>query len=85
MDSFVDNSIELKMFLNEELYRLKKELNDSKNNEHIKSDEQMVQKTEQILEKLESFKSIQADQNMLLTVLKIQQLVGEINEDADSN
>lgn len=85
ISSFVDNSLELKMFLNEELCRLKNELNKSKDNEHIAPDDQMLAKTAQIIEKLESYKNAQADQNMLLTILKVQQLVGEINNDANSN
>ena len=43
------------------------------------------QKTEQILEKLEAYKNTEADQKMLLTVLKVQQLVGEINNNASSD
>ena len=85
ISSFVDNSLELKMFLNEEISRLKKELERSRSSEHILSDEQMVAKTTQITEKLESYKDSQANQEMLLTILKIQQLVGEINDDASSN
>ena len=45
----------------------------------------MIEKTEQVLELLENYKNIEADQNMLLTILKVQQLVGEINNDASSN
>ena len=45
----------------------------------------MLEKTEQILEKLDNYKDKQADQNMMLTILKVQQLVGEINDDASSN
>jgi len=85
ISSFVDNSLELKMFLNEEISRLKDQLEKSKEGEHISPDEQMNSKTTQIIEKLEGYKGSQADQNVLLTILKIQQLVGEINEDASSN
>jgi len=85
ISSFVDNSLELKMFLNEELARLKAELTKSKDSEHINTDEQMTQKTEQILEKLDAYKNAEADQNMLLTVLKVQELVGEINDNASSD
>ena len=83
--SFVDNCLELKMFLNEEVSRLKKELNESKLREDISSDEQMLEKTDLILNKLETRKAGHADHGMLLTLLKVQQLVGEINEDASSN
>ena len=85
ISSFVDNSLELKMFLNEEVSRLKKELNESKSREDISSDKQMLEKTDLILHKLETLKEGHADHGMLLTILKVQQLVGEINEDASSN
>ena len=85
ISSFVDNCLELKMFLNEEVSRLKKELNNSKLREDISSDEQMIEKTDLILDKLETLKEGHADHGMLLTLLKVQQLVGEINEDASSN
>ena len=45
----------------------------------------MVEKTNLILEKLDTLKDGFADHYMLLTILKVQQLVEEINEDADSN
>lgn len=85
ISSFVDNSLELKMFLNEEISRLKEELSGSRSSEYISEDKQMLEKTEQILEKLDNYKDKQADQNMMLTILKVQQLVGEINDDASSN
>lgn len=85
ISSFVDNSLELKMYLNEEISRLKKELNESKLKEEICSDEQMIEKTDLILEKLNTLKNGFADHDMLFTILKVQQLVGEINKDASSN
>ena len=85
ISSFVDNSLELKMFLNEEIARLKSSLLESRSQEEIASDESMVEKTEQVLELLENYKDTEADQNMLLTILKVQQLVGEIENNAGSN
>jgi hypothetical protein len=85
ISSFVDNSLELKMFLNEEIARLKSSLLESRSQEEIVSDESMVEKTEQVLELLENYKDTEADQNMLLTILKVQQLVGEIENNASSN
>lgn len=85
ISSFVDNSVELKMFLNEELIRLKKGLKSSKSNVYISVDDQMKVKTEQIIEKLEGYRQVEADENMLLTILKVQQLVGEIEENGSSN
>ena len=85
ISSFVDNSLELKMYLNEEISRLKRELNESKSKEEICSDEQMLEKTDLILEKLDTLKDGFADHDMLLTILKVQQLVGEISDNASSN
>jgi hypothetical protein len=85
ISSFVDNSLELKMYLNEEIGRLKEKLRESKNHEDISSDESMVEKTGQVLELLEDYKNIEADQSMLLTILKVQQLVGEIEDNASSD
>ena len=73
------------MFLNEEISRLKRELNESKLKEEIYADEQMIEKTDLILEKLNTLKDGFADHDMLFTILKVQQLVVEINNDADSN
>ena len=73
------------MFLNEEISRLKKELNEAKLKEEICSDEQMIEKTDLILEKLNTLKDGFADHDMLFTILKVQQLVGEINDNAGSN
>jgi hypothetical protein len=85
ISSFVDNSLELKMYLNEEISRLKRQLNESKLKEEICSDEQMIEKTDLILEKLNSLQGGFADHDMLFTILKVQQLVGEINDNANSN
>lgn len=85
ISSFVDNCLELKMFLNEEISRLKQQLSESKLKEEISSDQQMIEKTDLILEKLNTLKDSHADHDMLLTILRVQQLVGEINKDADSN
>tara|TARA_B100000212_G_scaffold309959_1_gene260688 strand:- start:34 stop:864 length:831 start_codon:yes stop_codon:yes gene_type:complete len=83
--SFVDNSLELKMYLNEEIGRLKLCLAESRSDENISSDEKMVEKTDLIIEKLDLLKENHADHSMLLTILKVQQLVGEIRNDASSN
>jgi len=79
ISSFVDNALEFKMFLNEELTRLKTELVNSKNNEHVSTDDEMISKTNTIIEKLETLSKGEADTNMLLTVLKVQELVKEFN------
>ncbi len=85
IQSFIDNSVEFKSFLNEEISRLKSELKKARQDEHISNDEEMVEKANEILLKLESFKKTEINDNMLLTVLKVQSLIRETNLDGDSN
>jgi len=79
--SFVDNSIELKMFLNEEIGRLKERLQKAKDIEEIKSDGSMMEKTNNVISKLDSYSRETVSESILLTVLKTQKLVKEIYSD----
>ena len=82
--SFADNALELKVFLNEELSRLKTKLIESKEAEEIGNDEDMLRKTDEVIEKLQSFTTAEITEDVLSTVLKTQSLVEEIyNGDND--
>ena len=82
--SFSDNSLQLKIFLNEEIGRLKKKLDEAKQTSCIKEDEDMINKTEKIISRLQGFSKQTINENVLLTVLKTQSLVQEIyNADND--
>ena len=70
--SFSDNSLELKMYLNTEIGRLKTKLAEAVNFEEIKSDEEMLNKTNQIVEKLRTFAKSDVNENVFMTVLKTQ-------------
>ena len=74
--SFVDNAVELKMFLNEELTRLKEEID-------TVEDTNLNDKKELISEKLNSFQNTEINENLLLTVLKTQELVKELSNGSD--
>lgn len=78
ISSFVDNGIELKVFLNEELERLKTSINNSLVLEEIKNDPEMVKKTENVLKVIESFKQQKINKALISKVFKIQNLVKEI-------
>ena len=82
--SFADNALELKIFLNEEIARLKQKLAEAREIDEIKNDEDMLSKTGQVIEKLNSFAKEDITENVLLTVLKTQSLVKEIYN-ADNN
>jgi hypothetical protein len=82
--SFSDNSLELKMYLNTEIGRLKIKLTEAANVDEIKNDKEMLNRTNQIVEKLGSFAKSDINENVLMTVLKTQSLVEEIyNGDND--
>ena len=85
ISSFVDNSLELKMFMNEEISRLKKNLSEALKQEDIKNDADMVKKTKQVIGVLKEFANDTDKERVLLTVLKTQQLVKEIHQDGSSS
>ena len=83
--SFVDNSLEFKVYLNEEITRLKKEIQSAKNQEDIAKDPDMVDKTDQVITKLDSFCNTEINENIILSVLRIQSLCKETSQDASLN
>ena len=78
--SFLDNGVELKIHLNEEVGRLKSLLAESVATQEIQSDSKMVQKTKDVIELLESFAGEAITEPMIKKVLKVQNLVKEIEE-----
>ena len=85
ISSFTDNSVELKMFLNEEITRLKKDMVNAKKVSEVKEDDEMLTKTNKIIEKLDNFANQDINEDVLLTVMRTQKLVKEIYSDGDSN
>jgi hypothetical protein len=83
--SFVDNSVEFKMFLNEEIARLKKEVELAKASKHISEDKDMAEKTSLIADKLDSLKATEINEEILSTILKVQSLVRETTENGNNN
>jgi len=77
--SFMDNAVELKMFLNEEISRLKKKVAETKEIGYIREDSEMLEKVSNVLSLLEDFKGTTINEDVLLTVLKTQSLVEEIS------
>lgn len=81
--SFTDNAVGLKSFLNEEIARLKGTLERSTSDDIFTVDAEMTRKANQIVEKLDSFKKTEINDNVLLTVLKTQELVKELDNGSD--
>jgi len=76
--SFVDNAVELKLYLNEEVARLKTELSKASKKDVIQSDRVLSEKTQKVLQKLENMKETTIDESVLRTVLSTQKLVREL-------
>ena len=85
ISSFADNALELKMFLNEEIPRLKELLEKAKDTDNIKADEEMLSKTIRVVERLNSFAEEDVNEGVLLTIMKTQELVKEIYPNADNS
>ena len=78
--SFVDNGLSLKVYLNEEIGRLKSVVKESLNLTEIKSDPKMLTNAKSVLEILDTFGSQPLDESGVKRILKIQSLAREVAE-----
>jgi|TARA_R110000823_G_scaffold11344_1_gene38732 hypothetical protein len=78
LTSFTDNGVEFKMFLSEEVGRLKNSIAGALKENNSDIDNDMIDKTKLVLEKLEEFKKTKIDESMVKGVLKIQSLAYEV-------
>tara|TARA_R110002020_G_scaffold470416_1_gene696321 strand:- start:1331 stop:2149 length:819 start_codon:yes stop_codon:yes gene_type:complete len=77
--SFSDNGLGMKVFLNEELGRIKTKLKDSLENTIVKESEGVKEKILKVTEIVESFKNQPINSDILKNILKIQSLLNEMN------
>ncbi len=84
ISSFADNSLELKLFLNDEIGRLKSKLKESENN-HEETDNTIADKTQQVISMLENYSTETDAQKVIMTVLKTQQLVKELYDNGSES
>ena len=82
VSSFSDNGLQLKLYLNEEIKRLKEELRVSLTIKEFISDNDMQKKAKDVISILESYKQRQPEKEMVQQVIKIQGLVNEIKTNA---
>ena len=76
--SFVDNGTELKLYLNEEIGRLKHGVQTSLRSDELIGDKKMATKASDVLSLLETFSAQVVDAGMIKKILKIQSLVTEL-------
>lgn len=76
--SFLDNGVDFKVYLNEEINNLKKKINDSFELDELKQDKSMVSKMKEIKKHLEESNQKPISREFLQQILKIQTLASEI-------
>ena len=76
--SFSDNGVDISIYLNEELGRLHDALSDSLKTKEIKTDTTMLESTNKVISMIDGFRKTPIDKNLVEDVLKIQNLVSEI-------
>ena len=79
----MDNGVDFKIYLAEQLKNIKREIENSLKLEEVKSDGEMVKNTKQALSLVENFDVSSVDKKELVKVLKLQKLVEEYKQDAD--
>lgn len=77
--SFADGGIEFKLFLNEEIQRLKDNLKQTLSSKEITQDKFLNEKTNLVLKKVEEYNKRSIDEKMVQEILKVQSLIREIN------
>ncbi len=81
--SMDDSQLEFKLYLNEEIQRLKNELTVSRQIPEVKNDNQISEKIEKVYTLIEDFKNQEINQILLKKVMKIQNLVRELKSDGN--
>ena len=77
--SMEGNSLELKVYLNEELGRIKTKLKDSLDGGFASDNVVLKEKTERVLQLAEGFKEVEIDDYVVENLLKMQQLIREVD------
>jgi len=76
--SFSDNALELKIYLNEEIPRLLQSVAESRRTPEVSGDPDMLNKTNQVIEILKNSHTRKIDKDYVHEILKIQNLVKEL-------
>ena len=72
-----ENAIEFKLYINDEIHRLREVVKKLQNKKEVLLDESLSNKNRQILGVLDSFKSQRISDDMIKTILKMQALAVE--------
>ena len=81
--SFGDNGLDLNVYLNEEIGRLKSELKESFGADEFANDSQMLANAKKVLNTLDSYQEQKPNKKMIEEIVKIQGLVQELKADVN--
>ena len=70
ISSFNDNGLELKVFLNEELGRLKEKIREMEFDNNLKEDKNLIDKSKEVLQTMDEFTGKFIDEEMLKKIFK---------------
>ena len=80
INSFQDNGLEMKIYLDDELNRLKEAVGSIKEHPELAARDSILDQVEQVDEILQSFSNRDIDETMLKKIIKIQELVEELDK-----
>ena len=78
--SFSDSDVEFKVYVNEELGRIKENLSILREDKDIKADDQMLNRVSQLEEVVGRFQTRKIDTDMIEKIMSIQSLIAECNK-----
>ena len=78
---YLADKTQLLSYLNEEIVRLRQELDNGSQTEEIKADAIMLENTRKVIGVLDGIKKTEIQESQIIDILKIQKLVSEINSD----
>ena len=78
LTSYADNKLELKIYLNEEITRIKNKIKIFMDSNEVKNDNQMLERFNNIMNVIGGLREKEVDSVMIETTAKIQKLVSEI-------
>jgi hypothetical protein len=79
--SFSDSDVEFKVYVNEELGRIKENLSILREDKDIKADDQMLNRVSQLEEVVGRFQTRKIDTDMIEKIMSIQSLIAECNKE----
>jgi len=80
VSSFTDNGLELTNYINEEIHRMRKEIQEYLQTPEIQKDDMMKEKVQKTLNVIEKFKEQHITEAVLRKILKLQSLISEIKQ-----